>query len=215
MVNQKGARYLNEAASYHIVGQQMARRDAEHGDASPTWFVFDHSYRHKYPVGPLMPLMPDWFQRGEVKTILKKAKTIEGLAQEMGTDVGTLEATIARFNEHAAKGEDPDFQRGEATYDQMYGDARVTPNPCLSPLDKGPYYAMPIYPGDIGTNGGLKTDAKARVVDGKGKPISGLYAVGNNAASAMGESYPGAGVTIGPALTFGYIAARDAMGVND
>ena len=113
------------------------------------------------------------------------------------------------------KGEDPDFQRGEATYDQMYGDARVTPNPCLSPLDKGPYYAMPIYPGDIGTNGGLKTDAKARVVDGKGKPISGLYAVGNNAASAMGESYPGAGVTIGPALTFGYIAARDAMGVND
>lgn len=215
MVNQKGQRYLNEAASYHIVGQQMARRETEHGDASPTWFVFDHEYRHKYPVGPLLPLMPDWFQRGEVRSILKKSGSIARLAEQLDVDPATLEATINRFNEHAANGEDPDFHRGEATYDQMYGDPRITPNPCLKPIAKGPFYAMPIYPGDIGTNGGLKTDDKAHVLDRQGNPIGGLYAIGNNAASAMGESYPGAGVTIGPALTFGYIAARDALGVND
>ena len=214
MVNQKGERYLNEAASYHIVGQQMAKREAEHHDASPSWFVFDHEYRHKYPVGPLMPIMPDWFQRGEVQNILKKGRTLSELAQAMGVETSALSATIQRYNDTAAKGEDPDFNRGEAAYDKMYGDPRVTPNPCLRPLSKGPFYAMPIYPGDIGTNGGLLTDDKARVVDTKGKPIPGLYAIGNNAASAMGESYPGAGVTIGPALTFGYIAARDALGVN-
>ena len=96
----------------------------------------------------------------------------------------------------------------------MYGDPSVTPNPSLKPLEKGPFYAMPIYPGDIGTNGGLLTDDRARVVGDGGKVIEGLYAIGNNAASAMGESYPGAGVTIGPALTFGYIAVRDALGIN-
>lgn len=214
MVNQKGERYLNEAASYHIVGQQMAKREAEHKDASPSWFVFDHEYRHKYPVGPLMPIMPDWFQRGEVQDILKKGRTLDELAQEIGVEADTLSATIQRYNDGAAKGEDPDFHRGEAAYDKMYGDPRVTPNPCLRPLSKGPFYAMPIYPGDIGTNGGLLTDDRARVVGTNGKPIAGLYAIGNNAASTMGESYPGAGVTIGPALTFGYIAARDALGVN-
>lgn len=214
MVNQKGERYLNEAASYHIVGQQMAKREAEHKDASPSWFVFDHEYRHKYPVGPLMPIMPDWFQRGEVQDILKKGRTLGELAQEIGVEADTLSATIQRYNDGAAKGEDPDFHRGEAAYDKMYGDPRVAPNPCLRPLSKGPFYAMPIYPGDIGTNGGLLTDDRARVVGTNGKPIAGLYAIGNNAASAMGESYPGAGVTIGPALTFGYIAARDALGVN-
>ena len=145
---------------------------------------------------------------------MKKAKSISELAAQIGVDPAKLEATVSRFNEGAAKGEDSDFHRGEAAYDKMYGDPSVTPNPCLATIDKGPFYAMPIYPGDIGTNGGLKTDEKARVLDGKGKVIGGLYAVGNNAASSMGESYPGAGVTIGPALTFGYIAARDAMGVN-
>lgn len=214
MVNQQGERYLNEAASYHVVGQQMARRQREHGDASPSWFVFDHTYRHSYPVGPVYPLVPDWLQNGMVKTILKKGRTIGELAQAMGVDPARLEATVARFNTNAAQGEDPDFRRGEAAYDKMYGDPRIGPNPCLRPLSKGPFYAMPIYPGDIGTNGGLKTDALARVLDGKGQPIGGLYAIGNSAASAMGESYPGAGVTIGPALTFGYIAANHLTGRN-
>ena len=214
MVNQKGERYLNEAASYHITGQIMARRQRDEGDASPSWIVFDHTYRHLYPMGPLLPLVPDWLQSGAVKTILKKGRTIEELAAGMNVDPARLAQTVRRFNEHAAKGEDPDFHRGEAAYDKMYGDPRNTPNPCLRPLSDGPFYAMPIYPGDIGTNGGLLTDDKARVVGEDGKAIRGLYAVGNNAASAMGESYPGAGVTLGPALTFGYIASRDMTGAN-
>lgn len=229
MVNQDGKRYLNEAASYHIVGQEMARaaqesrtgnqasRIDENGgpigdDAS--WVIFDHEFRHKFPMGPLLPLVPDWAQSKGVRQILKKGATLESLARDIGLDPQALEATVARFNEYAAKGEDPDFHRGEATYDKMYGDPRHGPNPSLKPITKGPFYAMPLYPGDIGTNGGLVTDGKARVIGEDGRPIGGLYAIGNSAASAMGESYPGAGVTIGPALTFGYLAARDITGVN-
>jgi 3-oxosteroid 1-dehydrogenase len=214
MINQKGQRYLNEAASYHVVGQQMARRQAEHGDASPSWFVFDRRYRHQYPVGPLYPIMPDWMQRGEVRAILKKGRTLEELAVAMEVEPGAFVETVSRFNFHAAQGNDPDFRRGEAAYDKMYGDPSVSPNPSLRPLTEAPFYAMPIFPGDIGTNGGLTTNARAQVVDPDGKPIPGLFAIGNNAASAMGESYPGAGVTIGPAMTFGYIAARELTGAN-
>ena len=214
IVNQAGKRYLNEAASYHIVGQIMAREQQEHANTNPSWFIFDHQYRHKYPAGPLLPLVPDWLQTGAVKTIMKRGDTIEALAREISVDPDVLAATIARFNQFAATGEDPDFARGEATYDKMYGDPSNGPNPCLRPIEKGPFYAMPIHPGDIGTNGGLLTDDRARVIGKDGKVIAGLYAVGNNAASAMGESYPGAGVTIGPALTFGYIAARDLTGSN-
>ena len=214
MVNQNGERYLNEAASYHIVGQQMARRQREKGDAESSWMIFDHRYRHQFPMGPLYPLMPDWLHRGEVRSILRKSASIEGLADEIGVDPARLAATVSRFNANAAKGEDPDFRRGEAAYDKMYGDPRQLPNPCLRALDEGPFYAMPIHPGDIGTNGGLRTDERARVLDEAGTAIPGLYAVGNNAASAMGESYPGAGVTIGPAMTFGYVAARDMTGGN-
>lgn len=214
MVNQAGGRYWNEASSYHVTGQAMARRQAEHGDASPSWMVFDATYRAKFPMGPVYPGWPDWLLSGAVKTILKKAPTIEALAREMGVSPTALSATVARFNQHAAQGEDPDFHRGEAAYDKMYGDPSQTPNPCLRPLDKGPFYALPIYPGDIGTNGGLRTNARAQVLGKGGKPIPGLYAIGNNAASAMGESYPGAGVTIGPAMTFGYVAARDLTGAN-
>ncbi|BBF71881.1 MULTISPECIES: FAD-binding protein [Sphingomonas] len=215
MVNQKGDRYLNEAASYHIVGQQMARRQAAHGDAGPSWMVFDHRYRHQFPMGPLYPLIPDWLHRGAVRRILKKGATIEALAGQMGVDPAALASTVTRFNDNAGRGEDPDFHRGEAAYDKMYGDPRQVPNPCLRPIDQGPFYAIPIYPGDIGTNGGLRTNATAQVLDEAGAPIAGLYAVGNNAASAMGESYPGAGVTIGPAMTFGYIAARHMTGGNN
>lgn len=215
MVNQKGKRYLNEAASYHVAGQMMAKEQLENGDASPSWIVFDFRYRHQFPMGPVYPLIPDWAQDGAVKQILKKAKTIEELAEQMGVDPAALAQTVAEFNEHAAKGEDPLFHRGQAAYDKMYGDPRNQPNPCLRALTEAPFYAMPIYPGDIGTNGGLLTNAKAQVLDEAGQAIQGLYAVGNNAASVMGESYPGAGSTLGPAMTFGYIAARDLTGGNE
>lgn len=214
LVNQSGKRFLNEAASYHIVGQQMARREREHGDASPSWLIFDARYRHLYPAGPLYPLIPDWLQGAKVKRTMRKAATPGELAAKLGIEPAALEATLARFNAGAARGEDPEFERGKAAYDRMYGDPRQTPNPCLRPLEKPPFYAMPMYPGDIGTNGGLMTNEHAQVMDESDAPIPGLYAVGNTAASAMGESYPGAGVTIGPALTFGYIAAGHMLGRN-
>lgn len=214
MINQSGERYINEAASYHITGQAMARRQAEHGDASPSWMVFDHRYRHQFPMGPLYPLIPDYLHNSAVRSILKKAKTISDLAVKIGVEPSKLKETMLKFNTHAAEGEDPDYQRGAAAYDKLYGDPRQKPNPCLRPINQAPFYAMPIFPGDIGMNGGLITNAKAQVLDQSGNTIAGLYAIGNNAASAMGESYPGAGVTIGPAMTFGYIAAREITGTN-
>ncbi|MFC3213092.1 FAD-binding protein [Novosphingobium panipatense] len=214
MVAQDGRRYMNEAASYHICGQTMARRQAEIGDAAPTWFIFDHRYRHLYPAGPLLPLLPDWAQNRRVRSVMKKGRTIAELARAIGVDPAVLTDTVKRFNTFAAEGIDPDFNRGEAAYDKMYGDPRVTPNPSLRPIDEAPFYAMPMFPGDIGTNGGLVTDEQARVLDQSGTAITGLYAIGNSAASVMGESYPGAGVTIGPALTFGMLAARHATKRN-
>lgn len=215
IVNQAGKRYLNEAASYHIVGSQMVKLNTPEASTDPSWVIFDHRFRHKYPMGPLLPILPDWAQARAVQQVMRKAASIPDLAAAINIDPAALAATIARFNEHAAKGEDPDFNRGEAVYDRMYGDAANQPNPSLAPITQGPFYAFPIYAGDIGTNGGLVTDDSARVLDASGQPIPGLYAAGNNAATMMGESYPGAGATLGPALTFGYVAARDLTGAND
>jgi 3-oxosteroid 1-dehydrogenase len=159
--------------------------------------------------------MPDWMLPAAVRSVLRKGATIQELATAIGVDPVALSATVAEFNANAATGHDPEFHRGDAAYDKMYGDPRNQPNPCLRPLTDAPFYAMPIYPGDIGTNGGLLTNARAQVVGEDGTAIRGLYAIGNTAASVMGESYPGAGVTIGPAMTFGYIAARDLTGTND
>ena len=124
------------------------------------------------------------------------------------------EATITRFNEHARRGTDPDFRRGESAYDRYYGDPKVTPNPTLRALERPPFYALPVYPGDIGTNGGLATNEHAQVLDAAGAPITRLYACGNLAASVMGHSYPAAGATLGPGMTFGYIAVRHALGID-
>lgn len=215
MVNQAGRRYLNEAASYHIVGQKMVAANAPGAGTQPSWMIFDHTYRHNYPMGPLLPLVPDFLQHPAVQKIMRKASTIEELARKINVPADVLANTVRTFNEGARRGEDPEFQRGAAAYDRMYGDQRVTPNPTLGPIEKAPFYAFPIYAGDIGTNGGVVVDENARVLNDAGLPIPGLYAVGNNAASVMGESYPGAGSTLGPAMTFGFVAARHAVGAND
>jgi 3-oxosteroid 1-dehydrogenase len=215
IVNQAGKRYMNEAASYHIVGHEMALKNTPEASTDPSYVIFDADFRHKYPMGPLMPLIPDWAQERGVRQMLKKADTIEDLARAINVPVGALQSTVDTFNTGAFRGEDPEFKRGAAAYDNFYGDPRVRPNPNLAPLRKPPFYALPIYPGDIGTSGGLVTDANARVLDAADKPIAGLYAIGNTAASAMGGSYPGAGVTIGPAMTFGYAAALHATGANE
>jgi 3-oxosteroid 1-dehydrogenase len=138
-----------------------------------------------------------------------RAATLAGLAEQTDVPAGQLEETVRRFNEFARTGRDADFGRGDSAYDRYYGDPRCRPNPNLAPLAKAPYYAIKIVPGDLGTKGGLRTDERARVLREDGTPIAGLYAAGNVSAAVMGRSYAGAGATIGPAMTFGYIAALD------
>lgn len=209
IVDASGRRFLNEAASYHKAGEAMC--GAGGGQA---WVILDARFKWRYPMGPLMPMIPAWMHPAAVRRILRKARSIRQLAAQIDVDPDVLADGVNRFNGYASRGEDPDFGRGQQPYDRYYGDPKVTPNPNLLPLEKAPFYALPVNPGDIGTNGGLATDACARVVDEGGRPIEGLYAIGNSAASVTGRSYPGAGSTIGPAMTFGYIAARHATGAN-
>jgi 3-oxosteroid 1-dehydrogenase len=144
---------------------------------------------------------------------VKKAKTLDALARRLEIDATGLRETIARFNEQARNGVDLDFHRGATAFDRFYGDPAVEPNPCIATIEAAPFYGMEVFPGELGTKGGLKTDAHARVLDGDGAPIEGLYATGNCSASVMGRTYPGPGSTLGPATTFGYVAARQAMGI--
>jgi succinate dehydrogenase/fumarate reductase flavoprotein subunit len=146
---------------------------------------------------------------------LLQGKTLADLARQIGADAPTLEATVRQFNEGARRGEDPEFGKGTTSYNRSLGDPEHGPNPCLAPLETGPFYAVRLYVGDLGTFAGLKTNANAEVLDEVGKPLGGLYSVGNDAASIMGGNYPGGGITLGPALTFGYIAARHMSGAND
>lgn len=217
IVNQAGKRYMNEAASYHVAGGEMHRANRADAPTVPSWFVFDARYRGKYMLGQITPGKPSADKRipAPMRAILKKSDTIEGLARAMGVDPAAFAATVERFNSFAVKGEDPDFHRGVSAYDRHYGDASVTPNSTLAPIAEAPFYAIPIYPCDLGTNGGLATDENARVLDTEGKPIEGLYAIGNASAAAMGRTYPGAGATLGPAMTFGWLAARHALRVNE
>jgi 3-oxosteroid 1-dehydrogenase len=144
--------------------------------------------------------------------VLTRADTLEELAAKTQLPAQKLRATIERFNASAKLGTDPDFHRGESAYDRYYGDPKVGPNPTLRALETAPFYAIRVYPGDIGTNGGLATNEHAQVLDEGGAPIPGLYAAGNMAATVMGHSYPAAGATLGPGMTFGYIAGRHAAG---
>ena len=212
IVNQQGKRYMNESASYHIAGGEMMRRNSETCATNPSWFVFDARYRGQYNIGPMLPGPPmlDRTLKPGIRDMLRKGESIAELADAMGVESAVLEATFSRFNEYAARGEDPDFHRGENGYDRYYGDPRNQPNPCLAPLDKGPFYAIRIFPGDIGTKGGIVTDENGAALDGNRQPIKGLYAIGNTSASVMGRTYPGAGSTLGPAMTFGYLAAHHA-----
>ena len=143
-----------------------------------------------------------------------RASTVAELATSAGLDPQALAATVARFNGFAEAGSDEDFRRGDSAYDRYYGDPRRRPNPNLAPLAAPPFYAVKIVPGDLGTKGGLRTDERARVLRADGSPIPGLYAAGNTSAAVMGHSYAGAGATIGPAMTFGYIAALDLAAVH-
>lgn len=209
MVNADAKRFTNEAAPYLDVGKAMYA-----GNAVPTCFlVFDAEFRRRYPVGPIAPgyAQPDSRLSRRLRDgFLIKADSLDGLAAACGLDPVALQATIARFNTMADVGKDEDFRRGDQHYDRYYADDTVKPNPTMRALRNGPFYAIRVYPGDLGTKGGLVTDERARVLSVKNEPIPGLFGAGNATASVMGPTYPGAGGTIGPALTFGFLAAEAA-----
>ncbi|MHC3474499.1 3-oxosteroid 1-dehydrogenase [Streptomyces sp. 7R007] len=211
IVNQAGARFVDEAAPYSDVVHTMYDRDPTDPDI-PAWLIVDQNYRNRYlfkDVAPTLAFPDDWY----TSRAAYKAWTLDALAGSIGVPAAALRATVDRFNSLALKGTDTDFGRGTSAYDHYYTDPAVLPNSCLAPLWLPPFHAFRIVPGDLGTKGGLVTDARARVLRPDGTPIPGLYAAGNASAAVMGHSYAGAGSTIGPAMTFGYIAALDAAGV--
>ncbi len=206
MVNRRGHRFCNEATNYSALAGAFHQFDPNTYDWAnlPAWLIFDAEYKARYAVGPAPPGpdTPDW---------IVSAPTLSALAGVIGCDSEGLEASVARFNAHAAALCDPDFGRGESAYDIFYGDrSRAGAAGTLGPLATAPYYAAPITMGALGTNGGVRTDATGRALDPDGAPIAGLYAVGNVMAAPTGSVYAGAGGTLGPALTFGCIAGRHA-----
>ncbi|MFT5033124.1 MAG: 3-oxosteroid 1-dehydrogenase [Bacteroidia bacterium] len=209
MVNKDGKRFVNESVAYTAAVQAMQQQ----GNL-PAYIVFDSRYKAEYPFGPLLPdgMHLNFLQPKHVRDgILTKANSIAELAEKMDVDTTGLKDTVARFNQYATAGKDQDFNRGENAYDLLYGDVRISPNPCLAPVIKPPFYAAQVFPGDIGTKGGLLTNGKAQVVNEDGEVIPGLFAIGNTSASVTGRSYPGAGATLGPAMTFGFIAAETLL----
>jgi succinate dehydrogenase/fumarate reductase flavoprotein subunit len=204
MVDRKGRRFVNEAGNYGDVGRAMQSFDPEPDwfPSLPSWLVFDAAYRARSPVGPLEP-------SGDDPSWLVRAPDIGTLGLEMGISPATLEATVERFNQHAASGEDPDFRRGEHYYDRWIGDPRA-PHPTLGALTEGPFYALRVHCGCMGTKGGPRTDGWGRVLGVGGDVIRGLYAAGNAAANPFGIATPAGGATLGPALVFGTRAGEAA-----
>lgn len=211
-VNRNGDRFVNEACGYDRFGNAMVQDDLKTGKNAPCWLVFDARFRSKFPAGGYMPspIMPDRaIGPDQWDHYIFKAPTLTELARKIALDPVKLQQVVAKMNEYARTGIDPEFGRGSNDYDRTFGDANVKPNPCLGPIDQAPFYAIAINLGDLGTKGGLKADARARVLNQGGQPIPGLYAAGNASGSPFGNCYPGAGGTIGPAMVFGYIAAND------
>ena len=210
-VNRLGRRFINEAVSYDQFGQAMIAEEKKSGMGSPCWMIFDTSFRSKQQAGGLMPswimsddsLPQDWWDN-----VVFRANSIGELARKIGLPEDHLEASVAANNRYASTGIDEEFHRGEAPYDQFLGEFGAKGNNCIGPIDQAPFYAMSIELGDLGTKGGLKVDSNAAVLDEAGRPIAGLYAVGNTTASLFCGTYPGAGATLGQAMTFAFVAAN-------
>ena len=217
IVNGEGKRFINEAAPYMDFGHAMIDGQKSGVTHIPCWLITDHRSWNRYVIGGHLPIPkipgapvptgrkvpPAWLESG----VVKAAMNWDELATKIGVPASQLRATATRFNELANKGHDDDFNRGDSVYDNYYGDPTL-PNPNLYPLGDPPYYAFRIVLGDLGTSGGLRTDEYARVLRPDDIVVPGLYAVGNTAAPVMGRSYAGAGATIGPAMTFGFVAAK-------
>lgn len=203
-VSPRGKRFVNEAVSYHDFVCGM--NDAELSEA---WLICDHRALRRYGLGPVRPA-PAPYRQHLRSGYLKKAGSVAELAEVIGVPAEALSRTITDFNKDAARGEDTEFGKGSTEYQTYLGDAENRPNPCLHPLDRAPFYAVRVHPGDIGTSMGLAVDDKARVLREDKTVIEGLYACGNDMNSIMAGTYPGAGITLGPALTFGYIVGKQA-----
>jgi succinate dehydrogenase/fumarate reductase flavoprotein subunit len=205
-VDASGRRFANEALPYNDFVHAMVS-----AGAAQAWLIFDHRHLRRYGHGLIRP-GPAWLRplgRYLASGYLRRADAIGTLAREIGVPAASLEDTVARFNELARTGKDLDFHKGEAAYDRMAADPQQRPNPCLGPLDRAPYYAIRIEPGNLGTFAGLRTDASARVLTVSGRPIEGLYACGLDMLNPFAGHYPGGGGSIGPGMVFGFIAARD------
>jgi succinate dehydrogenase/fumarate reductase flavoprotein subunit len=201
-----GARFANEGNSYHDFVQEMIKA-AKPGEEIAAFLLCDHRTLRKYGLG-CVPPFPMPIGRHLRTGYLMRGDTMAALAAQAGIDARGLEATVTQFNQAAAGGHDPVFGKGSRAYNRFQGDAQHGPNPCIAPLEHGPFYAIKMVIGDLGTYAGIRTDENARALDANGRAIEGLYAAGNDMASIMGGNYPGAGITLGPALTFGYIAGR-------
>jgi len=211
MVRRDGRRFANEANSYHDVMRALLAATPP-GETVEAWMICDHPFQRHYGLGRTRPrpfALRPWLANG----YLKRGNSFAELARACGIDPAGLEQTLADYNRAAERGEDPAFGRGASLYNQVQGDAACMPNPCLAPIAAGPFYAVKIVAGSLGTFAGLATDAHARVLDAVGKPIAGLYAVGNDMSSMMGGRYPAGGITLGPAMTFGFVAAHHAGGI--
>jgi len=205
-VMRDGKRFANEGNSYHDFVQAMVKA-AKPGEEIAAFLVCDHKTLRKYGLGCVPPFpMPTGHH---LKTgYLMRGDTLEALAAKAGIDVKAFTETVKQFNATAPQGHDPAFGKGSRAYNRYQGDAMHGPNPCVAPIEHGPFYAIKMVIGDLGTYAGIVTDENARALDAEGRVIPGLYAAGNDMASIMGGNYPGAGITLGPALTFGYIAGR-------
>jgi 3-oxosteroid 1-dehydrogenase len=206
-VDGTGRRFCNESNSYVEVGKAMYANKAV-----PCWQVFDQGYVGRYAVGA-NPFAKRRVPEALIeKGVIKRADTLEGLARELGVPADELTQTVRRFNEFARQGLDPDFGRGQSAYNDCLGDPGHRPNAALGPIDRGPYFATRIFPGDVGTCGGVITNEYAQVIDEQDRVIDGLYATGNITATVMGRTYLGAGGSIANTMVFGYVAARHAAG---
>jgi len=207
-VLKSGQRFCNEGLGYHDYVKAMLE-GTKLGDRPESWLICDHRFIRRYGLGIVRPApvpMRVWLRSGYLKT----GRSLSELARVCGIDTNGLVQTVRAFNTDAQNGIDTAFGRGTTPYMRLQGDALVQPNPCLAPINHAPYYAVRVIPGSFGTFAGLRTDGHARVLDGMGHPIPGLYAAGTDMANVMGGHYPAGGINLGPALKFGFIAGRHA-----
>lgn len=210
-VNGSGRRFVNEADSYHDFVAAMLRSNASAASAAPAHLICDRSFIRDFGIGLVHPGTRNLERFLQAKYLIE-GDTIEALAKKIGVDGDELVQTVARYNRYAERGVDEDFGRGSSELNRFNGDPDTKPNPCLRPIGPGPYYAVAVWPSDLASSAGLRTDAAARVLARDGTVIPGLYAVGTDASSIFRGTYPGPGTMIGPAIVFGWCAAMDAAG---